>query len=57
MKLDFEKPETAHHWHRWFAWQPVTLRVAPLKIAWLETVERKGYRDTFGVWVWEYRDA
>lgn len=48
------------HWHRWFAWYPVTFnhhREENLRIytrAWLKTIEQ---RRVPGVWydAWEYR--
>lgn len=53
------------HWHRWFAWYPVTLKVYPYgskKKVWLQTILRKGigtHQDLDGkvtTWHFEYKE-
>jgi len=36
-------PSTLYGWHSWFAWHPVLLNDG--RMAWLETIERKFWRD------------
>lgn len=66
MKWRTRKPgvryRAKHHWHKWFAWHPVTVpthgRMSNMTSVWFETIERKGkvcehWDGSF--WIWEYR--
>lgn len=46
----------AYHWHPWFAWHPVFVRVSETEVTmvWFEKIERRrvgGYGGNY----WEYR--